>query len=709
MTDHLKVYSYYIDQALKNKDFGTLFDIFTSNSFSSTELLVFYKRKKEVLSSSIFWVSQLPHFHLKDILDSDLKVDFIQSYLKANANCNHELNRHLFSIAKADCIKFVKLWQTFNHSSFYGSLKMLAGTDSELERTLREFDIIIKAQKQIEDEAKADEPYFLQFSFGEIALAFSLYYYNFKQQDQIAGNKSLQIKIEMVLVEELTNIISLLKGKTNMVLQFSGNDELQKDFQRNEAPHHLLGKKGLNIPLEPKFKLLYDLIDRLIDRNFYKGQIQLYLSGYSDFMSVTLNPSPLRTNDSYRTFKINDAKSEPEELYFSNLRLGSSNVKSPSKTDITIDLETLKFYSIPETINHKGNHIELKKALQLLKHFSIFKGPVERCFFPDGSVMIMNQGDLSFRELFGSNESITIFDSDILSKSIAKYFGWAAEETNSILSFLTLDVTAKSFPVKWINKPFIKFNNQVLWLGSFLKDRRWGNILLNKLKRDSEYQSSVNAFAKNFELRIEELFKSKSFKTVCGQHYTSSNGQTGGFDVLAFKDNHLFVCEAKTGIRSNEFVHAAKSEAVTLEGMAAEQLEKAVFNIMEDWANIKARLEVDVQIDAVKIIPLIITDHFEGDLRIYKNTILKTTLLELDVILKNKKRKLFEMYLFLKSASDSLNPSLKDVSNLIPNWDLWHGKKECDAETLIQNIEQNAVWKEIETVWEFEDESFLIG
>lgn len=243
MTYKLQIFSLQIDRALAHKDFDSLFELFTANSFSITELRIFYKRTKTILDSSAFWASKLPHFHLEGILGSDLKITFIHSYLSTAKNCNHDLNKHLLIIAKDDYIKHFKLWQTFEYSDFFYSFKQISNGDSELERVVQELDIVIRAQKRITEEEKEDEHYFLQFTFGEILLAFTLYYYEFKQQDQVAGNKSWQTKVEVGLVDELNNLASLFRGKPNMTLPFANNEELQKHFQRNEAPHHILGKR----------------------------------------------------------------------------------------------------------------------------------------------------------------------------------------------------------------------------------------------------------------------------------------------------------------------------------------------------------------------------------------------------------------------------------------------------------------------------------
>ena len=117
----------------------------------------------------------------------------------------------------------------------------------------------------------------------------------------------------------------------------------------------------------------------------------------------------------------------------------------------------------------------------------------------------MNEGDKQFVELFGSNESITLFDFEKLSLGIYTYFKWTEQETQSILSFLTFEITSSQLPYSWVSRPFIKYKNQIRWLGSFLKDRRWDNIFLNKFKRDNEFKWLVNTLSKNFKKKIEEI------------------------------------------------------------------------------------------------------------------------------------------------------------------------------------------------------------
>jgi hypothetical protein len=134
-------------------------------------------------------------------------------------------------------------------------------------------------------------------------------------------------------------------------------------------------------------------------------------------------------------------------------------------------------------------------------------------------------------------------------------------------------------------------------------------------------------------------------------------------------------------------------------------LEKAIHNIKEDWPNLRSKFEISeaLKIEDVTIVPLIVTDNFEGDLRLYKDTILKTSLLELEVNFKNNKKDLLEIYFQSQPVMNSLNNELKSNKVNPVNWDLWKERNKCSVENLIENIEHNAVWKELENNWKLED------
>jgi hypothetical protein len=685
MTDNLKVHEQEIDLALKNKNYNQLHSLFSTNKFSVDETHVFYKRNQKLLESKKFWNSKFSHYCLQELLESDIKINFLKSYLEKSENCNHELNRHLLVVAKADFCKHFKLWKAFEYDNFFHSFKEIAKGDAELSRLVQELDLILAEKRSIAEEEERHQKEFAKYSFGDIALGYILFHYSLNTNDS-----SVATQYEVNLYEELNKQLHLCKDKGNMTFSFVNNEELQKQFQRN-----------IGISQEDKFLYLYDFIESSIKRKNDTNEVELYSCGYADFVSTSQLPAPLHNNESLNTFKINNMKNVPEEFYFFGIDYFSTT-EQKRRTDIQPIVEHFDFYGVSEVIQEHETSIDFEKVLLLLKYFSAFKSPAQL-----GILGIMNQGYPKFIELFSGNESITLFDYDKLVVGVEKYFGWTAQEAKSVVEYLSFDIARKNFPELWVYKPFMKLNNQVLWLGAFLRDRKWDNILLNRWKKEHEHKKLAQEFAKKFELKIAELFKSKSFKVIKNERFKSSNGQQGDFDVLAFKDNHLFVCEAKMGNINDDFRHAAYSETVRLEGCAAEQLQKAVANIEEDWVTIKEKLgiEATVELNSIKIIPLIITNYFEGDLKLYKNLFKKISFLELDVILNNQKKKLFTKdYLFPLQFSNNQNLNFEKLAQH-PNWiwDLWEGKKEISADAIVRNIEKNTVWKEFEEMWKFEN------
>lgn len=697
-----------IENAFNKEDFSEANNIFIAGTFSFTDYLVFVKKHK-LFSREKFWISSLPHFKLQEVLESELKIDFFDSYFSKSSNCNHELNNHLLVIAKDDYVFHFKLSQAFKMLVFLNSFKEIAKRDAELEKKSKEFSIIVQALKKIEQEQSQDNQFLLQFDLGEITMAFTLYYYQFKQSPEILGNKALQTSIEVTLVDELNDIMRLFKDKPNMKFSYQSNEDVQKEYQRYEAPHKFRGKEGIFLPLAQKYQFIYQIINRLIKRKSQRGLIGLYSSGYADFKANFLNPATLKTNEKYRQFRINNNKSTVEECYFCaqsikdifELARSSNDANFISNNiiekNISGSIKMLDIYGISAKIQTPSKSISLEKVFRLLKIFSTYKGQAKRTMG-----VIENEANATFINLFGKNESISFFEYDILIQNLSTYFKWDKSETENILSFLTFDITSKEQPISWISSPFLKYNNKVLWLGSFLIDRRWDNIISNKLK----VGKLEKIFSDNFEKQIAKLFESKGFKTIHSLKFQSSNGQSGDFDTLAYKDKYLFVCEAKTSKRTDDFSHAAYMETVRLEGCAAEQIEKSLHNIQENWESIKSKLQIEESItfEEIKVISLIITDYFEGDLRLYKNNYNKISFLELDVILNNNKKELFEKYIDTIKHLNAKNSNLNLNYQKSENWHLWGDNKHLEMATIVSNIQNNSIWNEMSKIWNFKDE-----
>jgi len=253
-------------------------------------------------------------------------------------------------------------------------------------------------------------------------------------------------------------------------------------------------------------------------------------------------------------------------------------------------------------------------------------------------------------------------------------------------------------------------DDRVIWLGSFLKDRRWDNVIINRFKQEYEHAELVNEISKNLEVKIEEHFASAGFNTISRLRYKTSDGQRGDFDVLAFKDNTIFICEVKSGWRSDDFSYATYLEVNRLEGCAADQLEKGLAHLPEDWGTIRTKLKINknILLEEITVIPIIVTDYFEGDNLLYRGVCRKISLLELEVIFKNSKRQLLETYFWMKQFLDQNNPNLNADRSPAIAWNLRDNKQNIDVATMLNIIDDNRIWIELEKFWRFSPVTYSI-
>jgi len=724
MTNKFQLHQNAISDLVTKRDYSGLYQLFTDHSFSFSDLILFYKRANKVkdknavplFSQNEFWQSSIPHFYLDRILSSDLKISFYQSYFETGSTCNKELDLHLFSISPEDFIRFFKFWRPFAKENFWNSFSEITKGNSIAEKTKKELEIIKRELNAIETEEEKENQILLQSRLDDILLAFSLAYSEYKNHSSNFNNKALQLKIEIALVAEIDRIVKLLKLNKKITVdsfKFTDNADLQKEFKKYEVPHYILGKKGEHAPLPEHIKVLVHLIFKGVKRAERRGCVEIYLCGFSDFETTTLSPSSLISNKLFESFQINNAKSQPEEMFLSGFTLDAiEQISKQSRMEIRNDINVLEFYGLPMEIDLKGQKVDLKRVLSLLKHFSIYKGPEERTILlKERKYKVMNRGSQEFIQFFGSNESISVFDYESLISNLAKFLSWNESEAKETLNFICSDLLDGSLPHSWICSPFLQIGKKVIWMGSFLKDRRWDNILINKLKKERQFSGLVNSFSSAFEKQIEKSFAKAGFKVNNGLRFTTQDGQKGEIDVLAFKDNTLFIVEAKSGTRNDDFSHAIFAELVRLEGSAAEQLEKIKSYVKEDWKKIKSVLGIDsdVPLDQVTLMPLIVTDYFEGDLQLYKSSIRKITLLELEVILTNKRRELYEAYELMQRMNNSGNPNFNAEVSERKSWDLWEGNPEINSQQLITCIEQNLIWKDLERTWKFNEFKYTIG
>lgn len=681
-----------IDKSFDKKDINEVYKLISENGFSATDLKVYYKKNSKsssnpnVFKIKEFWNSKLPLLHLNDILKTDLKNSFLDHYFKKNKFCNHQLNQVLVSSCLSDFLVFFKMNKAFRYDDFMNSLADIVKSgkaDTKLKIFHKEILEIQKASLNIKKKQDEIREQLAKNKLDYLLLGFTLWYQNLKVSPSVLDNKSNQTKHEMAAAEELNEVLKLYKNKKQKNISINSNSELQNLFDTNKSPHPILDKsKKTNAKVEV-LQNISDLIDEAIKTTVFNYYIDLYLCGYAEIELIDNEEIELKTNKHFIRFNYNDIKTGVEEMYFL-----SKHKNNPQ--NYMINLEITEFYGFPSKFEWNNSSIDLEKIFKFLTDFSKFKGPEERKIAIIGDtpkvLKVYNKAPDLFAKYFDSNESITLFDYKELLSGIQEFFKWEKTEVENILNFLTFDLSAKDYPKNWMSFPFLRIDNKIIWLGSFLRDRRWENILINKIKLEKGFEKLRQIAASNFEIRMEELFRGKGFKTNRGYGFKNCDGESGEIDLIAYKDNYLFICEAKSSIRSDDFSHSVETQNRIFEGKAAHQLIKCDTNIIEKWDNIKSKLNIDkdLQIQDIKIIPLIVTDHFEGDSALYLGKYQKVSFLELDVIMNNTKKELLEKYLHHEKRN---NPK---------KFDLWYGHDELKLEFIEQNIKDNSVWKGLE-------------
>lgn len=685
MTTTLNQIAVEANRLLKHKEFNKLADLFSKNQLSSGELIVFYKRNEKILSEKKYWQSEMPFFGIESVLISDLKTTFLHTYFTCDQYCNTNLNRYFLTHAPDEFFRFIKFTRAFQKNNFWNSLNSLKENFPDLERTLKQLSIIRNKTDEFQIETDRANAELLQFPLEELLLGLSVAHVHFKAHVSIQGNNVWETEIEMALVDEINRIINLFlsEGKQSTSFSFNSNPELQELFRN----------KLKNSKTDPVSAYLYENLQKMIDRKALKGRIDLFCCGYSDFTTWENPPHFIKTNDSYSGFVFNNKKSQAEEFYLSDLSFDlTPQVLKERRVAGYDEIKSYHYYGIPTEIEYQGKKIDFTKLFKLLKHISVYKG------LPEPSNAVPDE----FEKKFGNNEAISMFNYDEFIDNLSGFFNWEKPECEDLVGFLSTKLDNGGEHHTWLYNPFIVLNGKILWMSSFMRDRRWDNIILNKIKHERGFGNIINDISKNLELRTIGLFRRAGYKAFGIPSFTTNNGRKGDIDVLAYKNGCLIVAEAKSGNRSDEFSHATYSEMIKLEGHAAEQLEKIEEYIKEAWEDIKKEhgIETPKPIGKIKLYPLIITDYFEGDLKLYKDKYHKASLLELDVIISNSKEKLFKTYNQVQMISNSSNKDLKSYRPKV-GYDLWNGRSQVSIPQLMEKIEKNSVWEELENIWSF--------
>jgi hypothetical protein len=733
-------------QLLKDQEYNECLQLLKEKPCEDFAALVLESKVYEKGSlRKAFWDSALVNHTISLLLKSEDCMALLHPYFSFSTPTNPKL---LLKIWKQDSELFITLFkrfQRFQHNTWIEAIENMSTSivpskQLAVENLIQEFIKIQTLENSITVEREADFQSLQKIPIDKVLIGFCFAHGAMMENQEINGNNTRKKELDMAIVTTLDLFLKHLK-EHHLIhsLSFNDNQTLQKEWAHFRPKHKSETKKAITYKNDP----IYSKIQRIIDQDIDRQSKRYYISAYTAEMCLPNGSNFLyaKYNDKHSSFKKDDSKSGYEELYFSmnaqataaGMKEGQFDLLSVAKLPkfsfieqaTMTQISNLEFYQIP--LDVPKTNIDLKLALLHLTEFSRYKSPMSRIFHRNidpskkvnweinsgeqVSVTIINKPPKSFSQLFGGNEAISVFDYKKLLKVLRTYYNQPITIIKDNLDFLICDLNDSNKLSGWLQRPFIKIDDKVFWLGRLLKDRRWDIILRSKLKEDktyvekSVYNTLVKKIDKSLETATGKVFKDKGFSVDIGWEFPNPSDpkkEGGDIDVIAYKDKFLFVVQIKNGGHSNAIRQASYIEDKQLMNQAAKQLDKSLYFIHNNWSTVQEKFNFNHNKSDVTIFPLIVTNVYNGDYKTFKSYD-KISLFELYIIMNNAKKGLYHSssHLFTSDQnSPSFNPEALKVL-LGSNFDLWNKETVLKPSTLIKCIQSDSVWKDLERIRNF--------
>ncbi len=620
-----------------------------------------YNYNKDTLVE--FWKSSVLIDHFDYFLEAHYFDNILLAYFDHPNNVNPDF---LNQLIENDCldrfIKILKISKGFLMDSHWESLKPI-GKRLSLRKTFYELQYIRNLTQAWKKEAVSMHERVLNTSYEDLLIQSLSYYEFFKRYStKTMENRSQQIAYESHYISVLNDLLTLKKDADQKP---SSNNKL-KDFQdkvQAELPP-IRPLKTLfdetykpNEKISPVKKEVRKLLDFFIKKEILTYQVENYLCGLSKFEDIDMEDliAEVSLTKAFYDYRQTLEKGYYEENYFLNQINQNPEIAHQIKNesdswDQVFALSQEKaiayfdFLSLPQTLKIKWleQPIDIRKTFRLLFTFSKLFSPQGRIGSPteDGMNVFKKSIQDRFKAIFYTEYMVAYDYEDFIQKT-AHYFDWTSEEARNTINFLLLDLEdSRKYAVDILSRPIIKMGNKIIWLSSFLRDRRWEILLQKRIATSKVEKYEIKLQTAETEKSIAALFKHAGFEAVASRNYKDNKGE---FDTLAFKDNTLFIIELKSTYPEENIIKTHTYESIKFDGLAAYQLERGEQYVRDNFSEILAipELEINCSLGDLEIKTLIVSNIFQGDNTTYRNKHLKISLLELSIILKNDLSNLF--------------------------------------------------------------------
>jgi Holliday junction resolvase-like predicted endonuclease len=681
-----------------------------NKSFDS--LLYFIDKKQWVFSCPEFWHSPIVETHFDKLISHPNFPEFLLGYFRNDNTCHPDFLKKIAEQKMPVLIRIVKLSKIHLKPNHWKSLEILK-RNKDFKPIYLGLEFVHELLADWERQLDFHLDILLEYSFEDLLIHFVSYFERFKRYSRSnLNNRNHTVEVEMNMCYLLNKILNNKKEKN------TSTDEKQplETFLKNI--NDILPPKNTSLDLgnpndlpEETITEVKRRIRKSIDFLFayhqdLQHQLAIYYTGLADFGLIDkqdLN-ADLETNKLFDIRILNDRKSPYQERYFrkdaDTAELG--DYKKQIAHEVSTELAYWNWLCLPSEIKDGGEGIRVEDLLLVLKTFSRLVIPEGRILFPsqeNSSKMkvFTRKKPKDFERLFGNNYIHAWKEKDLVA-SISEYFGWEDIKSGDIVCFFTTDLNSKrKFPIDFINRPFVKSGDKIIWLSSFMRDRRHAVALHKRVHKKTHQQQSPL-----LEEKTGKMFSDAGFGAI-----SSYKIEHGEIDCLAYKDNTLFVVELKTTYLDEEVIKNQKYGLERLELKASSQLTKVVDYLRSNLEETFSKLNQPIPKGEIKIFPLIVSNIFEHDYLMFNQKFPKISLFELEIILTNNLYKMLKyenqkddftrrMMAQMNANDISTNQQQSEKSIREAECDLWSGKKECSADDLIELIEQNKIWEHVE-------------
>lgn len=696
----------------------------------------------ETKRPDFFWKSPVPIVKARLLFKSRSAGEFLYGYFGFDLNADTRITETVCGANPVLFIKNCKLSQAILKRPFYESLVVLKRSNiPQLSIFYKEVTFLFETNYAWKKDREKYGEKLARFSIDEILINFTSYHEKFKRASKkVTNNRSELVSNEVHLCHTLSEMLKDLKKSAKDSKLTSSLETLQFENLLEQTLPPINSPEGLAHKVYiPKEEItdtkaaIRMCIEFYFAEKLFKNNLDKYCTGMADFETLNEEEATLRTNRKYILYARNDTKNKYIENYYGN----AASLKNSSKEKIA-DIQTWEREQVLNTFrqqyetlgittnNSKLTQQNLINSVELLSNFSkwimpqgrtIINNPVEET--KEGTIMepmiFRKEVPQEFLLRFKPAYMVRIGQKELI-KKLADYFRWDTREVSNIVDFLTYDLNKTySYPVEFICQPFLKAEDNYYWMSSLLRDRHWANLIHTRLVKDKLLDSKTQAA--QVESRIASWFNEAGFAAIASFKYGNENGE---IDTLAYKDGHLLFVEYKTTYVSENLIREHQYDNDILEIKSAGQLTRAIefYKNNFDFFQKREDLKINRQFDNIKVHGLIVSNNFEAD-GTYKNeAFLKISLLELEVILKNRLYYLYNTpipgFLLNKGVDEYLpldalqliinrnNLRLKD-SHKMPSdkevYNLWKGPS-LTFERFYEILKNDEVWYYMDKNWQ---------